>query len=605
MWISCFFVMALLALGTPATAQLTEDRPLPPAAGQPRGDLIAHEDGLAWLSHDRVWGVELLPGSSIQSRLSLPGPLIPTEGWLDLGHGRALYQSQGSDLLPWTSDDRWVLLRGLPFQPSWEDLGVRGLLYGGAGPTPWTVSPAGVAVFPNEAAQSFTVVDPRPYPATVATLASPQPFRHGSFGQRFAWVDGGATLVGFGPGPDGVPGTGDEELIRLTGTLAQPVSLAATAQPTGLAMRGTCALRDGTLVTWNLSGFDAIQLAVRRPRASSFDIIGVGFPGYGSPPGIPPMDVRVGTVPGGDALWLSVTDDIPVEHHLILDLAGGGQEERARWTDNWNAGEASVALDPETVARWSGMGASDFEVLDFRGAIAPLLLPAVQTYSFPWWSQLQIELLGTNSLIAYGAPSNGTFGTFVVEDLRGSNIRMHGFEPGNYQGGLTSGSLGKAINAGLAACFLDLDELFPYTAEVLRIQSVPGAHRLSPPPGGPFSLDLDVQTHIDPQWPLVLSASGGAASLSECYLVIGSFLDTPLTAEQVPGLEDGHAVHIDISQPFVLFPFPIPDPISQLVLEHGWLPTVPLVGLEWNLQLVALGSQTGLLASNPWTIVLR
>jgi hypothetical protein len=604
MWHACILITATL-IAMPASAQLTDDRPLPPAAGQPRGAPIRGDDGLAWLSGDRVWAASLVPGSSVQSPLALPAPLIPADGWLDLGHGRALYQAQGTDLLPWTSDDRWVVLRGLPFQPAWEDLGPRGALFAGAGPTPWTVSPAGVAVYPDEGAQTFTVLDPRATPTTVTVLASPQPFRHGSFGQRFAWLQGGATLVGFGPGPDGAPGTGDEEFIRLEGVLAQPVALAATAEASGFAMRGTCTTREGALVTWDLSGYDAIQLAVRRPRAATFDIIGVGFPSYGSPPGIPPMAVRVESLAGTDTLWLSVVDDVPIEHHLLLDLGGGAAQERARWTDDWNAGSGSVALDPQTVARWSGMGPTFFEVLDFRDAVPPGLVPVLSTHNFAWWSDLQIELLGTNSLIAYGAPWNGTFGTFIVEDLRGSNVRAQSFEAGNYFGAPTGQPLGTAINAGLAACFLDLDEFFPYTAEVLRVQSVPGAHRLAPAPTGPMALELDIQPLIDPQWPLVFQASSGTAPLVECLLVIGSLLDDPLTAAQVPGLAGGHELHIDPARPFVLFPFPLPDPSSQMVLEHGWLPTAPLVGLEWNLQLVGVVAQGGLVASNPWTLVLR
>lgn len=568
---------ALAALPTLLSAQQITDIALPPGTPQFQAVVFAADDALATLSASAgpagaaVYRWTGLPGNPSLSITSL-GALQPASQWYRLDERTAAYDATNGQV---------VLVRGLPADcvlvPTGLPTGSRLVAVNGT---------TAVHVRP----QGFDVVRHDDHGAVVTFVPAPEATLTGSR-HAFAPVNGD-TLVGLAVGPDGLPGTADDRLLRLTGLAGQlaAVTVQSQARTATWAPEGFVVTPTGVGVAWRspaIAQFDleVLPLFGQAPAVLSSKTVGSYF-GHQFGPWNYSVEVAA---PNG--LLLNYDDDLGTGKLLIRQL-DGTPADALSWYHSSQFYSGEQLLDDRTLTTFDFITYYGFQYTRWStaGASATIFVPE------PCWTDLAF-VAPNNQLVAAFADGSACSGpgsgqaVLTLDRLTPTGHTTQTFEmPGAWARHAAPAFGGRihafALGSSRVAGFVD-SQAPAATPEVLRICSFALAAPGEAPGrrGGLALVALDIAP-AEPAVSAPLQVRGTASTSLDPFgfLALGLGRTRPIDLAPVDAL-----LHVDPNLLLQLVPMAItatPAGGSQtsLTLPAG-LPTA-LVGLAFHCQLV-------------------
>ncbi len=573
----------LAVLHLPLRGQQLTDIPLPSGTPQFQPLVFTTDDALATMTASTVpataaiyrWtGLPHTPSLSITPL----GGLQPTSLWYHLDEHTAAYDAANGQV---------ILVRGLPNASVLVPTGLP------AGSRLLAVN-AHTAVHVRQ--QGFDIVRHDDQGATlafVATVETPIVGTRHAFGP----VNGNA-LVGMAVGPDGLPGTTDDRLLRLEGLEGQPAAatLRNQARTATWAPEGFVVTPTGVGVAWRSPALLQFDLEItplfgQRPAVLTSKTVGSYF---GHQFG--PWNHSVEVVPPNSVL-LNYDDDLGTGRILLRQL-DGTPTEGLSWYHSSQFYVGEQLLDDRTLVGFDFITYYGFQTTRWSTAGA-------RTTSFvaePCWNSLAFVAPNSVAVAAFGngstcaGPGNGQ-AVLVLDRRTGNGNTTQAFEiPGAWAshagtpfgGGIQAFALGSSRVAG----FVDNQPPLA-TPDVLRICTFALAAPSDAPGrrGGPAVVALDV-TPAEPSVAAPLTIRGTAATNLDPlgFLAIGLGRTPAIDLAPIDAL-----LHVDPNLLLQLVPMAItaaPAGGSQTSLALPAGMPAALVGLAFHCQLVVAAGGT-------------
>ena len=230
-----------------------------------------------------------------------------------------------------------------------------GMAASSLGYIPWNetraveVLPSGFRVLSHWAFGASTTLVPTPVPLTSPPQSTP--------GSTYEWgVTTDGTFAGIGPGPDGVPGTGDDQLVWLYESMGtfqvQVANLPAGLQPEGLVFNA-----NRTMAVWNSNSLPSSDTTIVQldgtGSPSSYVTLTIPMPATNPAAGTPPALV-IGDP--GDSFRAAVWDDAGQGYaYAFINDASGTPIIGGSYSDSGLATPSTLVAENEIVT-WTTSG---------------------------------------------------------------------------------------------------------------------------------------------------------------------------------------------------------------------------------------------------------
>lgn len=228
------------------------------------------------------------------------------------------------------------------------------------------VLPSGFRVLTHWAFGSSVDVVPSPVPLTSPPQSTP--------GSTYEWgVTTDGTFAGIGPGADGVPGTGDDQLVWLYESMGtfqvQVANLPAGLQPEGLVFNA-----NRTMAVWSSGSLPTIDTTIVQldgvGSPSSYVTLTIPMPATNPAAGMPPARV-IGDP--GDSFRAAVWDDAGQGYaYAFINDASGTPAHGGGYSDSGQVVPSKLVAENEIVS-WTTAGNLLYRKFTPGGAVSATL----------------------------------------------------------------------------------------------------------------------------------------------------------------------------------------------------------------------------------------